>query len=82
MNIKKNVAVSDTGMIFNPDTGETYAINPMGAEIINGMMEGKSLDEMSEIIISRYSVEPSTFQNDFEDFINLLKNFSLIENGD
>ena len=33
MNIKKNVAVSDSGMIFNPDTGETFTVNPIGADI-------------------------------------------------
>jgi len=82
MNIKKNVAVSGAGMIFNPDTGETYTVNPIGAEIINGVKEGNSLNEISEVITSRYAVEPSTFQNDFEDFVNLMRNFSLIEDGE
>jgi len=40
------------------------------------------LNEMREKFTSKYSVEPSTFQNDYEDFINLMRNFSLIEDGD
>jgi len=82
MNIKQNIAVSGAGMIFNPNTGETYTVNPIGAEIINNIKEGQSLNEMREIFTSKYSVEPSTFQNDYEDFINLMRNFSLIEDGD
>ncbi len=82
MNIKQNIAVSGAGMIFNPNTGETYTVNPIGAEIINNIKEGQSLNEMREKFTSKYSVEPSTFQNDYEDFINLMRNFSLIEDGD
>jgi len=82
MNIKQNIAVSGAGMIFNPDTGETFTVNPIGAEIINGIKEGNSLKEVQEKISSRYTVEPSTFQNDSEDFINLMRNFLLIEDGD
>jgi hypothetical protein len=69
-------------MIFNPNTGETYTVNPIGAEIINNIKEGQSLNEMSQKITAKYSVEPSTFQNDYEDFVNLMRNFSLIEDGD
>jgi hypothetical protein len=82
MNIKQNIAVSGAGMIFNPNTGETYTVNPIGAEIISRIKEGQSLNEMSEKIIAKYSVEKSTFQNDYEDFVNLMRNFSLIEDGD
>jgi hypothetical protein len=82
MNIKKNVAVSDSGMIFNPDTGETYTVNPIGAEIINGIKEGNTSTEISNKVTSKYTVEPSTFEKDFDDFISLLRNYSLIEDAE
>lgn len=81
MNIKRNVAVSDAGMIFNPDTGETYTVNPIGAEIINCIKEGNSIKKMSETVTAKYNVEHSTFEKDFDDFISLLRNFSLVEDG-
>jgi len=41
MRIKDNIAVSASGLIFNPDTGESFTVNPMGAEIISKLKEGK-----------------------------------------
>ncbi len=79
MNIKRNIAVSDAGMIFNPDTGETYTVNPIGAEIINCIKEGDSIKKMGETVTTKYNVEHSTFEKDFDDFISLLRNFSLVE---
>ena len=82
MNIKKNVAVSDSGMIFNPDTGETFTVNPIGAEIINRMKEGSTKQKISETTAFKYTVDPSTFEKDYEDFVNLMRNFSLIEDDE
>ncbi len=79
MNIKQNIAVSGAGMIFNPDTGETYTVNPIGAEIINSIKAGDSIGVITEKVTSKYAIEISAFKHDFEDFINLMKNFSLIE---
>ncbi|HPE33256.1 MAG TPA: PqqD family protein [Bacteroidales bacterium] len=80
MRIKNNVAVSASGLIFNPDTGESFTVNPMGAMIINELKEGKSQEEIIATTIEKYFVEKNTFEKDFEDFLGLLHNFSLVEN--
>jgi hypothetical protein len=82
MKIKKNIAVSDAGMIFNPDTGETFTVNPLGAEIISAVKEGSSPENISKAVTEKYNVEPSTFEKDYDDFIGLLRNFSLLEEDD
>ncbi len=82
MNMKKDVAVSDSGIIFNPDTGETFTVNPIGADIINCIKERNTIMEMNEKITSKYTVEPSTFEKNYDDFINLLRNFSLVEDDE
>ncbi|MBE0638866.1 MAG: PqqD family protein [Bacteroidales bacterium] len=82
MKIKKNVAVSASGLIFNPDTGESFTVNPMGASIINDLKEGKAQLEIVQATIGKYFVEKTTFEKDFEDFLGLLKNYSLVENGE
>jgi hypothetical protein len=81
MRIKKNIAVSASGLIFNPDTGESFTVNPMGAKIINELKEGKSQDEIVKETIASYFVEKNMFEKDFEDFLGLLRNYSLVENG-
>jgi hypothetical protein len=81
MRIKKNIAVSASGLIFNPDTGESFTVNPMGALIINELKNGKSQDEIIKETTERYFVEKNTFEKDFEDFLGLLRNYSLVDNG-
>ena len=34
MRLKKNIAVSDSGFVFNPTTGDSYSLNPVGKEIL------------------------------------------------
>ena len=41
MKIKKNIAISDSGFIFNPSTGESFTVNPIGVEIITLLKEDK-----------------------------------------
>jgi transcription elongation factor GreA-like protein len=80
MKIKRNIAVSDTGFIFNPDTGESYTVNPIGASIIKQMQQGKAVDEITGALEKSYDIDLNTLEKDTEDFLGLLKNFSLIDN--
>ncbi|MDP2422724.1 MAG: PqqD family protein [Bacteroidales bacterium] len=80
MKIKKSIAVSASGLIFNPDTGESFTVNPMGAEIINYLKEDKSQQEIATHVIEKYNVDTSSFEKDYEDYIGLLSNYSLVEN--
>ena len=82
MKIKSNVAVSESGFVFNPSTGESYSINPIGIEIFNMIKESKPFEEISGEMLSKYNTEEDTFEKDFQDFIGFLKQYQLIENGD
>jgi hypothetical protein len=78
MKIKNNVAMSDSGFIFNPDTGETFTVNPLGASIINFLKEGKSIQEITQELQQSYEIDINTLEKDTEDFLGLLRNFSLV----
>ncbi len=80
MNINKNIAVSDSGFVFNPSTGESYSVNPIGVEIIELLKQEKSLDEITQNLTERYNADVVTIDKDVADFISLLKQYSLIEN--
>ena len=79
MKIKSNIAVSNSGFIFNPDTGESFTVNPIGASIINMLKNDKTNDEITSALLDQYKVEPNTLEKDFEDFVGILRNYSLIE---
>jgi len=80
MKIKPNIAVSDSGFVFNPDTGESFTVNPIGVEIINLLKESRDTSEISNQVRLKYTVDQPTFEKDFDDFIGLMRNYSLIEN--
>jgi hypothetical protein len=79
MLIKKNIATSDSGFIFNPATGDSYSANPIAAEIIQLLKEGKTASGIKDFILAKYDVEPGCFEKDWDDFTNQLLYANLLE---
>jgi hypothetical protein len=77
MKINKNIAVSESGFIFNPSSGDSFSANQIGADIITLMKEEKKIPEIIKTISSKYDVEPSVFEKDLEDFISQLRDNNL-----
>ncbi len=78
MNIRKNIATNDEGFIFNPSTGDSFSVNPIGVELIQLLKKDTSTDEISEIICQKYDVDRIVFEQDLEDFIIQLKDFNIM----
>ncbi len=81
MNIKKNIAVSESGFLFIPTSGDSFSLNTIGSEIIRLMKEHKKPEEIIEAIVSEYEVDSNTVEKDLYDFFSVLKNYKLTENG-
>jgi len=79
MKIKKDIAVSETGLVFNPTTGESYSLNPIGMEIFSLMKEGKSTEEISGELLEHYHTDSSTLDKDIHDFMEMLNHYLLLE---
>jgi hypothetical protein len=79
MRVRKNIATSDEGFLFNPTTGDSFSTNSIGAEIINLLKKDLTLREISDEICKRYDVDPALFERDLEDFTLQLKDFSILE---
>jgi hypothetical protein len=79
MNIKKDIAISDSGFVFDPTTGESYSLNQIGVEILTLLKEGNDQKEISDFILQKYEIDSDTFENNYFDFISMLKQFNLIE---
>jgi hypothetical protein len=79
MKIQKNIAISDSGFLFNPATGESFSVNPIGLEIISLMKEGRSEPEICDTILDHYETELVVIERDLHDFIHMLKQDQLID---
>jgi hypothetical protein len=78
MKVKENIAISESGYLFNPSTGESFIVNPLGMEVLQLVKKGKSIEEISKEILSHYSVDTITFEKDYQDFIHQLRQYLLI----
>jgi len=45
-NIKKNIAVSESGFVFNPTTGDSFSLNGTGLELLQMLGSGKAPEEI------------------------------------
>ena len=79
MNQKKNVAISESGFVFDPTTGDSFSLNPVGQEILELIKQGKNQNEITDLIISKYDVDQNSFERYFIDFLSTLKQMQLVE---
>lgn len=79
MQIKSKLAISSSGFIFDPTTGDSYSLNPIGAEIANMIKDERQDEEIRFTILEKYDIDEATFEKDFYDFKNALIQFNLLE---
>jgi len=79
MRIRKNIATSAEGFLFNPTTGDSFSTNTIGSEIIDLLKQDKNFQDITAVICSNYDVDTILFERDLEDFTSLLKEYSILE---
>lgn len=79
MKLKKNIATSEAGFIFNPGTGDSYSSNPVGSEILSHLKEDIDRNEIIDLICTKYDVDKTHFEKDFDDFISQLTDNNLLD---
>jgi hypothetical protein len=82
MKIKKKLAISDSGFVFDPQTGESFSLNETGAEILNMMKEGKSDNDIRQHFLGIYDVDESAFDRAYLDFTSMLKFYQIYDENE
>ncbi len=77
--IKPDIAISETGLIFNPRTGESFTINPVGMDLIKLIRQGRSPEEIKKIMLDDYDTDAENFDKDYSEFLLLLRGYNLLE---
>ena len=79
MKVKRNIAVSESGFLFDPTGGESYSLNEVGLEIFNLIRDRKTPEEITSYMTERYDVELGDFEKYYFDFVGMLRQFKLFE---
>jgi hypothetical protein len=79
MKLKKNIATSENGFIFNPATGDSFSGNAMASEILLAMKNGDTEAQIKQQLLQKYEVSATQLDRDWEDWILQLKEANLLE---
>jgi hypothetical protein len=80
MKIKKHIAISDSGVVFNGATGDSYSMNPIALEILYLIKVNHTEDQIKSTILEKFDVDPNRLDGDLYDFYAHLRQLSLLEN--
>ena len=79
MKIRKNIAISETGFIFNPLTGDSFSVNETGLFVLHMLQEGKETETILEKFRERFELDKNSAEMDLNDFFTMLKSYQLTE---
>jgi hypothetical protein len=80
LRLKRNIALSESGFIFNPANGDSFSVNPIGLAILGFLKEGASIEELQEKLVTMYQVKEDQLAEDLHDFTSHLNQLNLLEN--
>lgn len=74
----KDLAVSDTGFIFDPYSGATFTVNETGLDIVMALREGLFPDQIVERLKGGFEGAGREVADDVNDFLRALKQHGLL----
>ncbi len=79
MKLKKNIAISESGFIFNPEIGTSFTTNSLGVAILKQLKIKTSPEEIIASIVKNYEIDAITCEKDLDDFLRILDQYNLID---
>jgi hypothetical protein len=79
MKLKENIAISESGFVFNPEIGTSFTTNSLGVAILKQLKTKTSTEEITNSIVKSYDIDSITCEKDLGDFIRMLEQYDLIE---
>lgn len=73
MKISEEINISENGFLFNPNTGDSFNLNPTALKLVSLIKKGFDIDQVKNAFMLEYEVDDLTFEKDFYEFLSLLK---------
>jgi PqqD family protein of HPr-rel-A system len=74
----KDLAVSDSGFVFDPYSGATFTANSSALCILDGLKRGLSLDALQKDLSTRFDVRGEDLARDVDDLVASLRLYGLV----
>ncbi len=67
------IAVSDTGFVFDPSTGQTFLLNKTGLRIVRMLQEGYEIEKTIGALEDEFEITQKDALEDLKEFVSLMK---------
>ena len=69
----KDLAVSETGFVFDPYSGATFSLNASALCLLRGLKDGLERQELIERLEELFDVTDADLSRDIDEFLELLR---------
>jgi PqqD family protein of HPr-rel-A system len=71
----RKLAVSDSGFVFDPQTGQSFSLNGTGLRSLNLLKNGSSIEDTATCLSQEYGVSPEVASTSVEAFLLQLERY-------
>lgn len=71
------LAISDSGFVFDPSTGNTYSVNATGLAVLHGLKNGRTLQQIKDDLARDFQHAGGVDEH-LRQFMKLLFDFGLL----
>jgi hypothetical protein len=75
----KQLAISESGLIFDPTSGAIYTSNAVGLLILGALKDGMEPDEIRSRVVKQFDVDEQTAERDIYDFLSQMYSNGVIQ---
>jgi len=77
-NLLADLAVSDTGFVFDPFSGTTFTVNPTGLCLLHAFKEGLGRKEAVERLADKFDIKNANLPRELDEFVQLLRQNGVV----
>lgn len=77
MYVRKYIAISETGFIFNPLTGDSFSVNKTGLFVLRKLKAEENEETILKAFQEEFELDRNTAEIDLNDFLSMLKSYQL-----
>lgn len=78
----KDIAINDTGFVFDPYSGGTFTLNSTGLVIVRSLRDGESHSEILARLRSEFDGVTGKLEEEVQDFMRSLREFGLLSKSE
>ena len=71
----KNLAISDSGFMFDPTIGQSYTVNESALWILRQLQQDQSFDIIERNIVEQFDVSTEQAERDLVEFVEQLNRY-------